>query len=171
LRAIAVIPVMHHGQAIAALNIASHQMDDLSVETRDAIESIAARLGGIIARIRAEEALAASQRNLQTLFDQIGDFVFVLDLHGNIVHANATVCQRLGYAVDELLGQPVVMVHPADRREEALRVLQAMLAGEVQVCPVPLQTKTGQIIPTETRVSRGQWDKREALFGVSRALE
>lgn len=171
LRAIAVIPVTFNGQSIAALNAASHQLDDFPLWARDALESIAARLGSIIARIRAEEALADSQRNLQTLFDQIGDFIFVLDMQGNIVHVNATVCQRLGYAADELLGQSVVMVHPAEQREEALRVIQAMLTGAVQVCPIPLQTKTGSIIPTETRVSRGQWDKHEALFGVSRALE
>jgi PAS domain S-box-containing protein len=128
-------------------------------------------LGTIIARIRAEEALAASQHNLQTLFDQIGDFVFVLDLQGCIVHANAAVYLHLGYTADELLGQPVLFVHPPDRQAEAARVLEAMLAGQVQACPVPLQTKAGHLIPVETRVTRGQWNKQAALFGVSRLVE
>ena len=170
LRAIAIIPVMHDGQPIAVLNAASHQQDDFPVETRSALESIAARLGSVIARIRAEEAQTVSQRNLQALFDQIGDFVFVLDMQGRILHANAIVCQRLRYQSDELLGQPVEVVHPADRREEVMRVLKAMLAGEAQTCPVPLLSATGETIAVETRVTRGRWNNHEALFGVSRPL-
>ncbi|MBI5567289.1 MAG: PAS domain S-box protein [Chloroflexi bacterium] len=171
LRAIAVIPVMHNGRPIAVLNAASHQLDELPAEVCEALEAIAARVGSTIARIRAEESLAASQRNLQALFDQIGDFIFVVDMQGRIVHANAAVYQRLGYSAAELLGQSVLVVHPAERQAEARRVLEAMLAGEAQVCPVPLQTKDGQLIPIETRVTRGQWNKQAALFGVSRPLD
>lgn len=170
LQAIAIIPVMHNDQVIAVLNAASHHQDDFFAETRDALESVAARLGNVIARIRAEEAQTASQRNLQTLFDQIGDFIFVLDMQGRILHANATVCQRLSYQPDELLGQPVAVVHPADRREEVTRVLKAMLAGEVQTCQVPLLAATGETIAVETRVTRGRWNNHEALLGVSRPL-
>ena len=66
LRAMAIIPVQYEGQVIAVLNLASHTHDDIPAIARDEIESIAAQVGGAVARAKAEEgqrqALAESLR-------------------------------------------------------------------------------------------------------------
>jgi len=117
-----------------------------------------------------EDSSEIHKRNFETFFNTIDDLLFVLDEEGHILHANDTVINRLGYARDELVGQSVLMVHPPERREEAARIMQEMLEGKTDFCPVPLQTKGGMQIPVETRVKAGQWDGRPVLFGVSKDI-
>ncbi|NTV63964.1 MAG: PAS domain-containing protein [Oscillochloris sp.] len=170
LRALAVIPIAHNGEVIAALNLASHTQDEIPANTRYALEAIAAQIGGVFARIQAEAARQESLTNLQTLFDTVSDFLFVLDAKGNIITLNPAAQQRLGCSADELLGQSVLMVHPPERRAEAGAIVAAMLAGDLQLCPVPLITRTGEIIPVETRVVKGKWSGQDCLFGLSRDI-
>ncbi|MCX6697558.1 MAG: PAS domain S-box protein [Methanoregula sp.] len=115
----------------------------------------------------AEELVTRTRRNYETFFNTIREFLFVLDEEGSIIHTNETVTSRLGYTRDELLGQPVLMVYPPDRWNEAGCTMQEMLAGTRDLCEIPLMPKAGQLIPVETRVTKGEWDGKPAIFGVS----
>jgi PAS domain S-box-containing protein len=118
----------------------------------------------------AEEMITRTRRNYEAFFNTINEFLFVLDEQGRILHTNETVTRRLGYTMEELVGQPVLIVHPPDRWEEAGCTVQGMLAGTMDFCPVPLMTKTGQLIPVETRVTKGEWDGKPVIFGVSKDI-
>jgi len=122
----------------------------------------------ITERQLAEEALREAQRNLRSLFDTLGDFLFVLDAEGNVLHFNPVVESRLGYSADELRGMHVCDVHPPERREEAAAILVDLLAGRANACPLPLLCKDGTLIPVETKVSQGRWGGRDVLFGICR---
>ena len=124
----------------------------------------------ITKRKEAEVFLAQTRQNYETFFNTIDDFLFVLDVKGNILHNNATVIKRLGYTREELLGESILTVHPPERREEAGRITGEMLAGLTDFCPVPIITKSGVQIPVETRVSHGIWDGKPALFGVTKDI-
>ncbi len=124
----------------------------------------------ITSRRQAQAIARQTKQNYETFFDTIDDFFFVLDEEGRIIHANATVYNRLGFSKEELLGISVLMVHPPDRREEAGKIVQEMLIGIAEVCPVPIMTKEGIQIPVETRVSKGFWDGAPALFGVTKDI-
>ena len=119
-------------------------------------------------RKNAENLLEQTRKNYNSFFNSIDEFLFVLDEQGNIIHTNETVLQRLEYSQEELLGKSVLMAHPPERREEAGRTVFEMLSGKANFCPVPLISKSGIQIPVETRVTRGVWDGRAALFGVSK---
>lgn len=110
------------------------------------------------------------KRNYEYFFNSIGDFLFVLDTKGNIIHVNNTVKNRLGYSDEELLGNSVLMVHPEERREEAGKIVAEMLVGKAEFCPVPLKSKSGDYIPVETRVTFGMWDDKPAIFGVTKDI-
>jgi PAS domain S-box-containing protein len=114
--------------------------------------------------------LKQSQQNFEMLFNSIDDMLFVLDAQGKIVHLNKAVIRRLGYTREELIGQPVLVVHPPELREEAARVVAAMLAGEEVSCPVPVITREGKRIPVDTRVVAGEWNGQPALFGITRDI-
>ncbi|MCF8167029.1 MAG: PAS domain S-box protein, partial [Rhodoferax sp.] len=118
----------------------------------------------------AAEKLAENAANFHTFFDGVRDFLFVLDMQGNILYANAHVVEQLGFGAAELRGQSVLMVHPEDRRQEAQQIVHEMLAGRRNACPVPLCSKDGQLIPVETKIVPGRWNGQDALFGVSRDL-
>ena len=97
-----------------------------------------------------------------------GMFVLFLTISFHKLVTNTTVTKRLGYTTADLLEKSVLMVHPAERREEAGRIVGEMLAGTSEFCPVPLITKSGYQIPVETRVTFGFWDNKTAIFGVSK---
>ena len=122
----------------------------------------------ITARKQMEESLRISQTNFSSFFDLSMEFLFVLDEGGTILKANRSVFDRLGYAEAEVIGQSVLMMHPPEVREEAGRIVQAMLAGEKEFCPLPLQAVDGRHIAVETRIVHGVWDGKPALFGVSK---
>ena len=118
-----------------------------------------------------ENELAGQPRiNYETFFNAIDDFLFVLENGGRILYMNSTVIDRLGYRPEELLGQSVLVVHPPERREEAGRIVGEMLEGKAKFCPVPLITKSGMQIPVETRVTKGFWDGKPVLFGVTKDI-
>jgi len=170
LQAIAVIPVQHNERVIAVLNVASHTHNEMPAPFCNALEMIAAQLGGAITRIKTGERLREIRQNLQTLFNSLQDLVFVINEQGNIVYTNPAVEARLGYTAVELLGQTVLTVHPPDRQDEAARIITEMLDGKREFCPVPLQTKSAGTIPVETKIVRAQWSGQPALLGISRDI-
>ncbi|MEI7502624.1 MAG: PAS domain S-box protein, partial [Paludibacter sp.] len=117
---------------------------------------------------KANEELSQNRLNYETFFNTIDAFLFVLDVQGNIIHTNNTVNDRLLYSKEELLGKSVLEVHPADRREEAGKIVGEMLSGHAETCPVPIVTKSGVQIPVETRVTHGFWNGEPVIFGVTK---
>jgi PAS domain S-box-containing protein len=134
------------------------------------LEEILATGQDITDRRQVEKLSVQSCQNYETFFNTTDDFLFVLDSYGDIIYINKTVLQRLGYVRDELLGQPVLLVHPSERRDEAAAIMSEMLKGKIDFCPIPLRTKSGSQIPVETRVSWGLWDGHPAVFGVAKDI-
>jgi PAS domain S-box-containing protein len=65
---------------------------------------------------RAEEALRESEEQWRAVFENNPTMYFMLDAAGTILSVNPFGAERLGYAVDELAGHPVLDVfHEADR--------------------------------------------------------
>jgi DNA-binding CsgD family transcriptional regulator len=63
--ALAVIPVMAEGKAIAVLNLSSHTQPEIPVPIRSALETIATHIGGIILRVRLAETIKAQGERLR----------------------------------------------------------------------------------------------------------
>ena len=118
----------------------------------------------------AVEALDESERNHRSLFDTVGDLLFVTDTAGVILHANAAAVEGTGFSLEELRGMHILDLHPADRRADAEGFFKAMLTGECKFCPLPLRTRAGQLLPVESRVWFGQWDGSDCVFGLSKDM-
>ncbi len=121
-------------------------------------------------RKQAEEALRESENNFRTFFNTIDNFLFILDEQGRMLEVNQTAISRLGYTADELKNQPVLSVHPENRRDEAGQIVADMLQGKKESCLIPLITRKGDLIPVETYVNRGVWNGKPAIFGVSKDI-
>ena len=169
-RAMAVIPMFHEGRIIGCLYAASTNSDALADFARFSLETIASQIAGALTRIQTGQALLVSQRNLETLFDSLDDFLFILNSEGNIVNVNASVEKRLGFSREELLHMNVTRVHPPEHRQEVTAMIQAILASKLDVCSVPLMTQNGRTIPVETKFNQGTWNGHHALFGISRDI-
>ncbi|MBU1565441.1 MAG: PAS domain-containing protein [Proteobacteria bacterium] len=121
-------------------------------------------------RKEIENKLKESEANFRIFFNAIDDFLFVLDEQGNIINVNDTVTCRLEYTENEIIGRNVLMMHPEEQQAEVSRIVGEMLAGTADFCPIPLITKSGQLIQVETRVYQGSWNNKPALFGVSKDI-
>lgn len=168
--AIAIIPLLNKGNVIGSLNFGSDTLNVYSAEQQQRFETFASQIGIAISRFQAEEALRSSQQNFELMFHTLDDFIFILDMEGNIIKTNPVVEMRLGYTSEELANMHVLHCHPPERRDEAGKIVAEMLAGNAVFCPVPLYAKNGSSIPVETRVILGKWNNKDALYGISRDI-
>ena len=163
----ATVPILHEDQCIGWLVTSSHTSREIPDFSRAALETIAAQISSAIVRIQAQEALAASQRQLRALFDSLNDFLVITDLQGYILDANQSVLERLGWSQPELRGKHLADVYSADLRNrfDALHapanelglVLETLLGG-------------GTEIPVEVKLSPGIWNGQKVIIGVGRDL-
>ena len=129
------------------------------------------RLGNYLAeRKRAEDALQESEGNFRTFFNTVDDMIIVGSPDGNILYTNPAMTLKLGYSPDEFKNMRVLDVHPAEKRQEAETIFAAMFRGELDFCPLPLESKTGVLVPVETRVWFGKWSGADCVFGISKDL-
>ncbi len=170
LQALAILPVRHEGRVMATLYFASHNYDHIPRSSRSMVELLAAQVGGVIARVRAEEALRDSQGNLQRLFDTLDDYLFIFDTDCHILHFNPVVAYRLGYTNDELHHMRLQEVYDHTQCQAIEQALPTIARGETAVFTVPLLTKSGRAIAVETRVMQGTWNNADVLFGISRDI-
>ncbi|NVO01298.1 MAG: PAS domain S-box protein [Bacteroidetes bacterium] len=120
--------------------------------------------------VEKELNIKDDESNFRNFFNNIDDFLFVLDLNGNIIETNNAVTRLLGYTKEELIGKNVLFVHPPEFRDQAQITVGEMISGISESCPIPLISKTNTYIPVETRVYFGNWNGEKSLIGVSRNL-
>ncbi len=105
--------------------------------------------------------------DLKSFFNTLEDFFFVLDIEGRIVHTNVAVQERLGYALSELVGKNVDVVHPPEEKERVAQAVAEMIAGRLAQCSIPMMRKDGTSIPVQTKISRVRWEGQDVFVAVS----
>ncbi len=167
LRAIAIIPVHHEGEVIACLNVASHTLDDVPLDCRDALETIAAQLGSAIARRRAQAALRESEQKYRGIFENVQDVFYRTDATGIITEISPSV-ERYGYKRQALIGTQMWDIYCSAEERSAL--LEAILEqGEVVDYEIRLKTADGQTVDTSESAHLLR-DADGTLVGVEGAL-
>jgi len=124
----------------------------------------------LLLKEQEDRELFKIKENFEFFFNTISDFLFVLDLQGNILQINDTVKERLAYSEEELLNKSVLLVHSKERRDEIEKMIIEILQGKKNDCLVPLVTKAGKHISVETKVSKGIWNEKDVLFCVSKDI-
>jgi PAS domain S-box-containing protein len=117
-----------------------------------------------------EQKLLERETNFRNFFETIDDILLVANAEGNVVQFNKATVQKLGYSEAELHNKPVLDFHPPELRAEAAAIFADMLAQKRSSCPLPLITRSGLLIPVETRIWQGEWNGQPAIFGVSKDL-
>jgi len=80
----------------------------------------------ITEREKAEEALQKSQQEFASLFNSSPEALVYVDAKSNILNINPRFTELFGYTLEELHGKNIDegMIHPADKKEEGLRLNQ-----------------------------------------------
>jgi PAS domain S-box-containing protein len=105
--------------------------------------------------------------NFLSFFHSSPDLLFVFDTEGSIILANNTSSEKLGYSQEELHGKSIFFLHHPSQRDEAKKILNEILAGLKSYCPLPLLPKSGELISVETKIFKGKWDGKDAIFSIS----
>ena len=76
------------------------------IEERYLLDAIAERLGRVVERVWAEEALRESEARIRLLLDSAAEAIYGIDMNGNCTFCNSACLRMLGYRrPDELLGK------------------------------------------------------------------
>lgn len=192
LKAMAVVPIKHEGRVIGCMNMASRSSDSIPQETRDALEAVAARVGGAIAAKRAEQDMRENRLFLQSVFDSISDGITVLDCDHNVLRVNEWV-ENLYAGKGQLTGRKCYEVfmsreapcpwcpcaraiQSGDRRAEVMPYPTAASAARwMEISAFPLKDETGRVVAVIKHMrditTRRQADKvQSVLFQISQAV-
>jgi len=118
-----------------------------------------------------EAALRVSEANFRAFFASMSDMIAVTTPAGRIEYVNLALQERLGSSAGELQAIHVLDLNPANLRAEAEAVFAAALRREKGKCYLPLVTKSGVLIPVETRVWLGRWNGADCVFALSKELD
>ncbi len=133
-------------------------------EEQDVLKRRIAELEGEVVKFRRAE------ENYRAFLNGSGDLFFACSFEGRIIRANETAARVLGYQRRELAAMALAELHPPSFSGVVASLLSVAAAGGTGSAVLPAVHRNGNQVPVETRIVKGFWDGREALFGVYRDL-
>jgi PAS domain S-box-containing protein len=104
------------------------------------------------------------------LFDQVEDYLLILDEAGRILRANKAVLEKLGYTLEEMINLNVELLCPLIRRGEIPAKVNGIREGDLCKWLMPLRGKSGELIPLEMRGFKGTWEGENVLYGIGKEV-
>ena len=102
--------------------------------------------------------------NLFSFFNSSPDLLFVFDTEWVIVEANLTAVKKLQYEPEGLIGVSIFDLYPSSIRSDAEKILKEIFSGRSNSCPLPLISKSGQLLYVENKMSKGVWNGKDAFY-------
>jgi PAS domain S-box-containing protein len=155
LKTIAFVPVRDGRKVMACIMLGSMVLDEIPSWGSHALETIAAQISQIIARISAQESLKKERDRAQSYFDVAGVMIAVIDADGKISRMNRKGCSVLGYDEADLVGKDWFdMLVPMESREKLRARFGQLMAGK----QIPPACEVGTILTSagEGRIIRWQ---------------
>jgi len=139
-------------------------------DSRGEIVGVVATVIDVTARHEALMALAQSEDEFRTIFDNVGDGVAISDLDGRFVEVNRVVCERLGYTREELLGMGVRDMTTPELAAQFAERTASICSGGVHVFESTHVRKDGTQIPIEAVARRIDFRGSPAVLTVHRDI-
>ena len=132
IHALAVLPVQHEGQILAGMVLACRAHGSFPDQTRCILETVAAQMGGVIARVRAVDDLRHSEERFRHMAESIQDGLAIIE-NNQVVFVNNRACEIFGRTRAELLAtNPLNLAAPDERARLAKTELQNGTDGEIE---------------------------------------
>jgi len=124
----------------------------------------------------SEEALLESEARFRMLFEQSPDAILLIDPHDDqvfwkIVDCNEAACRMNGYSREELIGQPLDILHPVPMSpEECEQHLHSLRTNGPDKLEALHKSKDGRLILVESSSSLITVNGRELILGIDRDI-
>ncbi|MGD9131491.1 MAG: PAS domain S-box protein [Candidatus Bathyarchaeota archaeon] len=124
----------------------------------------------ITERKKAEEALKESEKKYREMINGMNDVALVLDFDTNIIDANQTAVDVLGYSMEELLSMKVHQFDASLTAKEIKGLAEKMKTNGLVVLETTHTTKDGRTFPVEVSASPVTYQGKPALLSIERDI-
>jgi PAS domain S-box-containing protein len=124
----------------------------------------------ITARKKSEIMLRESEEKFRTIFENIGEAIFIHDFEGRFLEVNSIACSRLGYSKEELIQMTPMDI---DTPENALMVPQRLekLRKVGHICVETAHVRRdGSVIPVELISRIIRYGGRPAVLSIAKDI-
>lgn len=129
-----------------------------------------AQMIDISKKIKAENELIESKKELETFFNSSGDALFIHDLKGRMLKVNDEACRRLGYTADELLTLTPMDLDSDKFKPVVKQRIKEITKNKSVTFETEHVTKNGKIIPTEIKSTSISLNKQKAILSIARDI-
>jgi PAS domain S-box-containing protein len=120
--------------------------------------------------VAAREQAAKVQAHLAAIVESSDDAIISKDLHSTVLSWNDSAARLFGYAAEEMIGQSITRIIPADRQHEEELILARMRNGEkIEHFETVRQHKDGTPIDVSVTISPIR-DLYGAIVGASKVV-
>lgn len=114
-------------------------------------------------------AESAAQR-FRFMADQNTDAQLLADGSGELIYANQSLADKLGYTIDQLLGMKLWEIEPNQTRQNYSERLQLIAGSEDNIIESEYLKANGQSLPVEIALTQVEWDHQPFLFATVRDI-
>jgi PAS domain S-box-containing protein len=179
--ALASIPVLHGGNLVAIMNMASHIHDDIPVLTHHLLETLATQISGALVYIHSEEALKESEAKYRLIADNTADSIWIFDMDMHLQYISPSVEKMKGYTVEEVLSQSLEEMMTPESLESLIKRFHQEMVLEASGTADPDRTvsfeteeycRSGATILVENSVTllRDAQGRPVRMLGISRDI-
>ena len=184
LRSILSVPLRVKEEIIGVLQVVDTEVDRFSSTDLRLIESLGASAAiaienarlyeraqqEIAERVRAEEALRASESRYRALFNNASDAIFIHDLQGHLLGVNQVACERLGYNRDELERMTLMDIDAAEYATPAAQKSKELREYDHSLLETAHVRRDGTTVPIELSSRAIEYDGRPAVLSIARDI-
>lgn len=109
-------------------------------------------------------------RIYKKFFNSANIIIMISDEQGFLLGFNKFFRDKLGYG-EEIIGSPLIDLHPEDLRLQARDNFSQMLRGSLDFCPLEILSKSGELIPVISSISIEEVNQKKYIFGISRVVD
>jgi len=165
-RTIVQIPVIYNNEIFAFYQVAFSRHINWDIVLKPVIEALINRFASYFIKLKYEMQIINLHNNLHHLFSSLDDCIMVFDLAGNVLHVNSAFEKMMNLQKSEwtkLNFQDIYFQLEFGEFDSMLENIQGLFLDE-------FKCSNGNIVPVETRLVKGQWNYKPALFAIVRDI-
>ncbi len=168
LRAAVTFPILSGGVVLSVMQLFSRQVEQPDEQVLQMLMTIGGRIGPLIERQRAEEALHQSEERARLLFATIPQPAYVVDFATmKFLEVNDAAVQQYGYTRDEFLQMKTTDIRPSEEVELLHRRLQLPGPAKAPRDSGSTAVKDGRIIDAEIFFHTLDYDGHKAYLAIA----